>query len=592
MRTIKNLSSIAAVSSQSSLFFIEAWYSLIHHQSLDSHRVRCMNSVNILRELEDLLVKYQLPGFEAVKKDISKVADESLAILNGDPILVKHFQFELENLLPLIETFREEKKVNQSNVTLLSYYLKDFIVLLHKDYKNILFSELEDSIGKQQPFEIIYTLTSLFLSTLLDEGYSIEGLFSIVRDIFIYNKSTPKYSFEQNLAFSKKLLVRPLFKRTIIFKLADFSKRDLVPEEIAGVGFFDSIPGIVGDSNVTRFLTPSANNLFVRVEVEAIDDRNAGIKGKSKIDNVLDLIRYELERGVVSVSHEFVSVNEDAQQARIFELPRNIPNPRKNINAEKFNLFLSDTSKVILSDNIDKEAKDKLLSAFRFYRLGSDNQNLENKLLNWWTALEYLCRTGERASIISSIENELTNTLLLDYLNKHISSYKDVLSFLGIEPLKKISEKYGFDKFINASNYDFFSLIHNEKEYSSITVQLVGHPFIQFKLDSFKRNTADTDKIKDILLKHNSNLIWHINRIWRVRCDIVHSAEHTLNLTLLCGNLEFYLKSLITMIIRTLNVNQNIHSLDELFKRYEHEKTTIIDGLDGGKVDKLKQLLN
>ena len=69
-------------------FFIQLWYDMVHRNSLDSHRVRCMDAISILRELQTLISKTALSG---IGKDIKRVAEEVLYTLDPDPIILSQF---------------------------------------------------------------------------------------------------------------------------------------------------------------------------------------------------------------------------------------------------------------------------------------------------------------------------------------------------------------------------------------------------------------------------------------------------------------------------------------------------------------------
>ena len=62
--------------------FLGAWFNLVHEHSLDSYRVRAMNPLNIVRELQ--------PMFEppADENDCRVVAEEALEILDKHPVIV------------------------------------------------------------------------------------------------------------------------------------------------------------------------------------------------------------------------------------------------------------------------------------------------------------------------------------------------------------------------------------------------------------------------------------------------------------------------------------------------------------------------
>ncbi|WP_157521834.1 hypothetical protein [Mitsuaria sp. 7] len=61
--------------------FLGAWFNLVHEHSLDSYRVRAMNPLNILRELQRMC---EPPADE---NDCKVVAAEALGILDKHPVI-------------------------------------------------------------------------------------------------------------------------------------------------------------------------------------------------------------------------------------------------------------------------------------------------------------------------------------------------------------------------------------------------------------------------------------------------------------------------------------------------------------------------
>ena len=60
-----------------------------------------------------------------------------------------------------------------------------------------------------------------------------------------------------------------------------------------------------------------------------------------------------------------------------------------NNNTEPFDRLLQKVNKMRWN-NIDDESYDKIFSAIRYLRTGSESPELETKLLNYWIGLEYI----------------------------------------------------------------------------------------------------------------------------------------------------------------------------------------------------------
>ena len=80
--------------------FLDCWHGLTHSRSLDSHRVRCLNARTILGELCDELDSGRLD-----EPEFRGICEETLSLLQGDPIVPSAFSANLEYYLKQTLTF-------------------------------------------------------------------------------------------------------------------------------------------------------------------------------------------------------------------------------------------------------------------------------------------------------------------------------------------------------------------------------------------------------------------------------------------------------------------------------------------------------
>lgn len=538
---------------ESQIFFIQAWYSLMHRNTLDSHRARCMNSANIIRELQRLICLREED--KRVDRDIQMVAREALEILESDQI-IEHFSLHTKRLYPLLNEFAADNKKKgkeEKDRQLASYYLKDFASDLDERYLNLLFDELNNAVCENHDHETIFNLTNSLLSVMVDMGHSTTVLFSAVKNILCKQGGE---DFQSRFNHLRHLLTQDVNEFELTFKLRNFSKFHHSMNQLGPIKFLHDVNISTTDESIQKFLSKGLNVVFAQIKAEGLDAEATGINGKQQLDNMLDLIRFELEGNIIDVDDQFLAIREDNSFRKLLKLPSQIPNPRRNIKNSEFKDFLGDVEYVTSYAPISEESRKKITSAFRFYRLGRDAVQYENKFINWWTALEYLVRTGDEGSIISEVEEKITNILLLNYATKHLKSYIPACIFCGME-----FDQSGIDP------VDFYNTIQQPEEFEKIKDNLHKSPLLKYALIKFQKHTQDPSAIHNFLKRHENHLRWHMNRLWRMRCDIVHSANYTINITLLSANLEYYLKTVLWLILKFLRANPCIESIEELFMR-------------------------
>ena len=75
---------------------------------------------------------------------------------------------------------------------------------------------------------------------------------------------------------------------------------------------------------------------------------------------------------------------------------------------------------------------------------------------------------------------------------------------------------------------------------------------------------------------------WQLQRIYRTRCDIVHSGQQVVNATLLCANLEYYLRMTLKSMLRSFQGVPTLRGPAEFFERHRYQYERVLQQLEGG----------
>jgi len=554
-----------------------------------------MNSFNVLREFKDIISKSFISNLD---QDIDRVLKECMEIIDKDIVIIRHYSQNWSKLKKLIATWnkdKSDKKENKklqnmelSSYRLMIYYFDKFLNELDNNYKQLTYDELKSELSTTKDLDNIYALTSSLISKLLDEGFTLDNLYSMSRFILIDNHMMPRPTFERNLAYIGDLINKPPVEWQIIYRLEGFADLSLIPESISGIEFKPEVDIKTGNSSINKFLMPGARTLFAISTIKSQDSRAAGYETKKILEDILDLIRFEFEYELVSISSEFYSVSKE----KLFKLNDNIPNPIGGVDSEYFKIFVQFVMNYLSDDTNPRDLKEKIRSTLRFYRMGRDSNRVENKFLNWWTTLEHLVRTGGGNKIYEHTEEQTIPVIVLNYIPKLLRSYRDSLDFCDVLPREETSLSQGVRKYTELSLRQFFDCLHDPDEMSHIKLKLVEYPVLAHSIEKFSKNISTAKDILHFMNSHETHLKWHLNRIWRARCDLVHSAETTISINLLCANLEFYLKSIFSHIANFLMIEPNIPSMLELYDLINHKHAEILFELSENKTDALCESLD
>lgn len=572
-------------------FFASCWFNMVHAQSLDSYRVRTMNPRNIVKELQKIL---QVP--HANEADREMVLAEALIVLRGDPVLRRpKLQSTASTLIRLLA---QDKQKKLASTSLISHFSRELLQQMEQHY----LSEALDGLGgvllvDPPPFtsearrELLKGITSNLLSVLLDGGACIESLFQLYWQVIVPRRGGA-YEFARKFELLRKLLLQPQKEFRILFCVDNISDVDEFPEAAGSVTFSPQGTGWVANQQPEAgFLAANPRRLFAEVSVQAQDIRTAGAMGYSLVNSVLDLVRFEYERERISLSQEFIALEvAKPGRPRRYPIPRVVPNPSTTLTTTDPQLFVSSVNELISSPSFSVEGRDRVLSAFRLYRLGADAESFENKLTNWWTAIEYLVRGLKGGNQIgTAVEQNATPLLCLSYVGVLLLDMRSTLRHMQVQitdPVTNTPIPYP-----ELGPADLFRTFTRSDVTPVIAAALAREPYVQDRLIALLAKLADPAACRAMLADHEQRVRWQIQRIWRARCDILHSAKRAVQDALLCANLEFYLKSTLMALLVDLRKVQTLSGPEEFFERKRYAYQVLEGELANKSLDGLVRVL-
>jgi hypothetical protein len=580
-------------------YFCECWFNLVHAHSLDSYRVRVLNARNCATELERM---YFGPGNT---EDRTAVRRETYALLKSDLVLDLPPFVDVTTALTALLADQgplEKSKEDGQPKVMLGYFLSEFGRVIDAQYVPSALARLEAVLiknsesTKPEPlrFEIIEKITNCLLSVLLDRGISLESLFQLYSQVLIPRLHKDTYKFERKWWLLERILTEGPTSFQIVFAIDNVSNPGDFPPEIGGIKF-SQVPVLkaVGPHpSVKKYLAEAPKRIFASLQVESSDPRAAGARAADKLNDIINLVRFEYERSRITVSDEFAFVDSGEHSApRVFPVPMLVPNPTASVDGDGLSEFVRSVDELVANGSLQEEGRERVYSAFRLYRTGLDASLLEIKLTSWWTALEYLVRgsEGQPGGISKAVESLLVPVLCNSYTTKHILAIRHGLLELGLVIVDPASGQPVEIRSLGV--LDFYVLICRADIQAGIVTALTQNPFIQTKFIQFCSKVATLKALASMRSEHEQRLRWHIQRLWRARCDIVHSAGRSVNYALLCANLEYYLKVTLMALLKGLRDIPTLSGPREFFDRQAHQfQRTQAGLLDGDDMPFLREL--
>ncbi|RLK45705.1 hypothetical protein [Cupriavidus plantarum] len=561
-------------------YFAACWFNMVHAHSLDSHRVRVMHGLNIIEEF------LRLCSVSHGKDDRLPVGREAVVILKQDAVLQRgRLHVPATKLLKLLEPSILNKESLESQRLLLDSYSREFVDALQEHYLPELLRYLKmalldpDGRPEAERFAEIHSLTGSLLSRLLADGQSLEGLFQLYRQTLVKDNGPEPYLFAERFDMLVDIISSPVVKWDVCFAVDGITDVEAFPTCIGDIVFSKALPP---GAEVPRKLQAHGHRRYASGVACAAAARSAGTLLHDRINRVLDLVRFEYDQANIQISDEFVIRRADeGGRWRVLPIPKVVPNPRATMTSEELSAFTEGVDRLVTGDRFSEEGRDRVLSAFRLYRVGADNRSFENKLVNWWTGLEYLAKgASSGGSIAVVVENSVIPLLLGASLHSKLDACRSILIEHSVDLLDAGTRAPIDLKPLPSTK--LAALFCDPGHTARIAEGLVEQPLVAAWAEQLLGNLRDPDALHGMMTKSEQRLRWHLQRLYRARCDIVHSACRFVNVSLLCANLEAYLKAVLSAILAGFSRIATLVTPQEFFIRSEHEYREAMRALKAG----------
>lgn len=584
MRTVRQLPSTAG---RDEAYFLTCWYNMVHGQSVDSHRVRVVNPEYALGELLKIFARGKGAERKQVREEVLEILQEDL-VLKGDP-----YRLPTSRLIQLLRKAEADKEEEHGpTISMARYLIAELQAKLASSYVRDSFSAVEDILvhggmandPESQRLAALRSLANALLSTLISRGMSLEALFALSQQILLNEgpATTPRV-FRRRWSLVASIVTSPERKWQVVIALQNVTSKEDFPASIGSINFSSTSP-IQIDANVEgnrahavrAYLRPHGTRLFASVEVDARDPRGAGGKAVERLNRVLNLVRFEYETACVTVDNSFVAHAAD-QPPRKLPFPTQVPNPSAEIDTAGLTAFVASVDGLV-NGHFKEEGLDRVHSAFRLYRTGLDTTVLENKLTNWWTALEFMVRA--ESNIGNSVEVHVAPVLCLAYLPKHLVIHRNAFVAAGVALTDPVSGAALELK--SMSLLELYDVFRRPDIQTIIVPAIAAQPYLAVHAAPFLQLLSDPKALHKQGTAHERRVRWHLQRLWRTRCDIVHSAGRQQSLALLCANLESYLKGTLMSLLHEVRRLPTLSGPKEFFERQAHSYAELQDDLAAG----------
>lgn len=518
--------------------FVEKGLELLYKNTIDTYRLRLHNPKTIIEEL--VSVCQQAKNGVLTNNDYSTATSKEVisSLKDQNDGLV----FKTINREYFIDLIKNTKKENYTRIIQASkLVLRD-----NENYKDALYTKIEDLLSSYSAVSPIDSedkkqlllLTHYLCVELVNLGYTKPYLYNFFRTIFVHAVSTltfkERYDVWKSLGNKKKEKFKVIYD--ILgdsFQYRELHEIDSRYEQVNGK-YRSTLPSSTS-SKVKSFLIARKKNKLISIEVETLDYFKAIEVSRAKLSSDLDLYHLGFNNSDFKLDVQAAVIGENNPE-KASTLPSNYQIDGYIRSSREVFEELLDKVRKLKSNNVSDESVDKIISAIRYLRTGSESPELETKLLNYWIGLEYIFTSfNDDEKTIDRMRKYFPICHCLIYIKRNLYDFHKAIERIEIS-----------DKITNYdANLEYLGTYQAYKE----VIQNASNELMKFRAEFYQKWVSDPGNIKTSLIKHKENLEWNLTRLYRIRNEIVHNAAVKNSIYANVSHLKYYLTFILNSIL-------------------------------------------
>jgi len=523
--------------------FLEKSSECLYSNTIDSYRLRLHNPKTLIEELITV-INDSIHGVLTNNDYVDATAKELKRILGTGNHNFKFHGINEKHFITLLDkpNSTKYKTIQQACKILLKYNLDYQEKLLHEisvilnSYNTFIDRKTGHVVEsfKKEYNEIIKKLLYLidfFYIELINNNFSKQHLYKLIQSLFIYYKKNDS-NFDIQFNLFKKLISKEDEKYTIIFTLDDNSLKFTDLSKINSTYFFVDARFRNVNKNLisergNKYLEKYKSNFQIGLIIKTKDHYKATQLSIDQISRDLDIYHLALNNKTYSINPQCLVIGE-IMPSKADTVPINYQIDgyfRSNIDIYN---YIVDKINEIKESNIDKDSYQKILSAIRYFRTGTESPELETKFLNYWIGLEFIFNSfSNDEKTITRIRNYFKKIHSLVYIKRNLYDFHKSLKRVELD---SIIPDYDDNLKYLLNNLTFQIIVNNSKNQLLIDRALYYQKWFQ-----------EPNQIVSAIRKHQENLDWNITRLYRIRNEIVHNAAIKNGIYVHISHLKYYL---------------------------------------------------
>lgn len=566
-------------------FFYQRWQELLDPRTLDMYQYNILNSCIACLELQDTIEK-TLSGLLLSRQNVDDIKDEALLILKDDDILFKYDKPLWITLMRILSSKLGKKKTDELSddnekdsfhVSLLrlKHQLSGHCRSLRRNYAEKVVQEIKEDINQQNKTSLEKHLVVL-ISQCIYDGWSTKGLFDLATILEGTNSTEQKIN-----TFFATILSTNITNFEVYYSIKIETRPELGSEAIRqtirdlGINLKKGSEIINTDPNrQILYSSLDAEKYYTITILNSHDYLSAALVSINSLQNKLSIATF------YNIINPFIA---NAPTIIVFNCQNHDSIPLKITDVfrtydyvDSSNSVFEDT-KNIFNDPEKSEIMDKLSSVFLYTNLSRSSYFQETKFITLWIALESIMRTGQYPDIISHVKKILPSALCVRYFYKILRNFCEDCIRCNVRYLDNpinLDLRSDDKKHIVTT---MIAIFRNPTFYALLLQRCELNDLLHFRCEQIHDVLNDTVKMQNKIKHYKIKIEWHIQRLYRIRNEITHSAfKNDRSLIIYIEHLYSYLSQLISEIVFYIE-HKNVKSIEEAYALLENNYYTFMD---------------
>lgn len=404
-------------------------------------------------------------------------------------------------------------------------------------------------------FRKIEDLTISLVSEIMGRGWSVKRLYEIVKEeVLQYQGENEVWEdFYTNILSEEKEFICffnfESFPSIEVQRQMQKFKLDLLDGNTISSTYLDGL--------LNSHISP--NKKYIRAISHSFDQHSAINTGWIEIIQTMDILRFYGYKAP-EVNNTPIVIDPDGRHFIRNVSVSLVSNKRKHKAPET----LLETIRDQISNDKIETVNRKIRSLFEFSRISEESLAPQSTFINLWIGLESFVQTKENDGGIENVKMVVSATTSHNYIYSLVKNFlEDCNRCKLVINDKSEDEKQIFNGRMKA--YEVLPFLLGDENHELIVKccdeknLLLGYRYRQLR---FILN--DGKKASRMIEKHMNNVTQHIQRLYRVRSSIVHTAEVNNNINLFIKHLSDYIEATMTVVLHRLE-NHNFTNLEEVF---------------------------